>query len=245
MDAQGEVKAIIMSGDGVGDLDDLLDDALEDFQTLKVASAEQAPPQQPKSKAKPKPKFDPLGKTKRKAGGARAKTTSVPAVQAPPELEHEDDPDGLMEKLAETFAGGLDGDNGELQSMVDTVMRQLLSKEVLYEPLREISAKYPEWLQRNEGKVSAEDRERYETQLRCIERLCAAYETPDSGFDEVLGLMQEIQQCGQPPEEIIKELAPDLQLGPDGLPLPSTGAQDALSMFGDLGKEGPGGCPMQ
>ena len=29
-----------MSGDGVGDLDDLLDDALEDFQTLKVASAE-------------------------------------------------------------------------------------------------------------------------------------------------------------------------------------------------------------
>ena len=30
---------------------------------------------------------------------------------------------------------------------------------------------------------------------------------------------QDMQECGQPPAEIIKELAPGLQFGPDGMPL--------------------------
>ena len=59
--------------------------------------------------------------------------------------------------------------------------------------------------------------------------------------------MQEIQSCGQPPEEIIQELAPDLQLGPDGAPSASAGA---LGMFSDLAKDqgnggGAPGCPIQ
>ncbi|QDZ17589.1 peroxisome biogenesis protein 19 [Chloropicon primus] len=230
-----------MSGAAQDDLDDLLDDALEDFQTLKVESkAKEAP-----STATGKPKFDPLGKARRKPGGKKkAKKGAQAAPQLPPRAEG-DGTDSLMDKLAEQFAGGIE-DDGELQSMVDSVMRQLLSKEVLYEPLQEISGKYPQWLEENESKVSEEDFERYSRQLESIKKLCSVYEsTDDEGFDDVLHLMQEIQSCGQPPEEIIKELAPDLQVGEDGLPVPATGVQDALHMFGELGKDKTGGCPIQ
>ena len=32
-------------------------------------------------------------------------------------------------------------------------------------------------------------------------------------------LMQDMQECGQPPAEIVKELAPGLEFGPNGMPL--------------------------
>ena len=95
--------------------------------------------------------------------------------------------------------------------------------------------------------MSEGDFQRYSKQLRSIRRLCSAYESSDKGFDDVLHLMQEIQSCGQPPEEIIKELAPDLQVGSDGVPLggASGSAQDALGILGGFGKDKTGGCPIQ
>ena len=35
-----------------------------------------------------------------------------------------------------------------------------------------------------------------------------------------------MQQCGQPPQEIVDELAPGMQFGPDGLPSFGGGAGD-------------------
>lgn len=236
------------SAEDVDDLDDLLDDALDDFQQLKVKASEAVAEKGQAAKKK----FDPLGKASRTAGkktkakkfdplGLSGSNGSGTQRRAPAASET----DNLMDQLAEQFAGGLE-DDGELQSMVDGVMRQLLSKEVLYEPLREISSKYPEWLEKNGSKISKEDHARYSLQLECIQRLCAVYESSNalSGFDDVLHLMQEIQSCGQPPEDIIKELAPDLQLGPDGAPVAGE-SQDALQLFGDLTKNESGGCPMQ
>mmetsp|Transcript_8921 Transcript_8921/g.16581 ORF Transcript_8921/g.16581 Transcript_8921/m.16581 type:complete len:246 (+) Transcript_8921:88-825(+) len=239
------------------DLDELLDDALEDFGDLKVTpGAHQKESSGPKEDSKPqKSAFDPLGRANRKNRKAKSvkpkavaeasrtveETLPVPGASAASE---EDDgvADGLIDKLAEQFAGGLE-DNGELQSMVDSVMRQLLSKEVLYEPLREISAKYPKWLEENESKISKEDFDRYTKQLQCIKRLCTFYESSSNKFDDVLHLMQEIQSCGQPPDEIIHELAPDLEVGPDGVPVGGAGAKDPLQIFGGMDKSA--GCPIQ
>ena len=36
----------------------------------------------------------------------------------------------------------------------------------------------------------------------------------------------QMQQCGQPPQEIVDELAPGMQFGPDGLPSFGGGAGD-------------------
>lgn len=43
--------------------------------------------------------------------------------------------------------GGLGGGEGGLGSLAETIMHQLLSKDILYTPMKEIGARYPAWLQ--------------------------------------------------------------------------------------------------
>ena len=47
---------------------------------------------------------------------------------------------------------------------------------------------------------------------------------PPLALVDVVGLLQEMQACGQPPQEILKDLAPELQFGPNGLPQGLPGA---------------------
>ena len=46
-----------------------------------------------------------------------------------------------LESILKQLTSGLDdsdGDNDELQTILETMMQQLMSKEILYEPLREL-----------------------------------------------------------------------------------------------------------
>lgn len=103
--------------------------------------------------------------------------------------------------------------------MMDTMMRQLLSKDVLHEPMKEIGERYPEWLAANKGRLSEEDFGRYAKQHQHIKELCVIYENTPDDFQKIVELMQKMQDCGQPPSDIIRELAPGLELGDDGLPM--------------------------
>lgn len=42
-----------------------------------------------------------------------------------------------------------------------------------------------------------------------------------------------MQQCGQPPQEIVDELAPGMQFGPDGLPSFGGGAGGLAGLGGE------------
>ncbi|KAI5061548.1 hypothetical protein GOP47_0024053 [Adiantum capillus-veneris] len=44
-----------------------------------------------------------------------------------------------------------------MQAIMDTMMQQLLSKEVLHEPMKELYEKYPNWLEVNKSSLSDED----------------------------------------------------------------------------------------
>jgi len=123
--------------------------------------------------------------------------------------------DEMLGQLADSL--GAEGEEGA-QAFLDTVMQQLLSKDVLYEPMRDIGEKYPAWLAAHEGSLPAEELRRFREQHRVLQRLLQQYETAPGDFDAVVGLLQEMQGCGQPPQEILKDLAPDLQFGPNGLP---------------------------
>jgi peroxin-19 len=52
-----------------------------------------------------------------------------------------------------------------------------------------------------------------------FQKLVGIYETEPDNFPRMLELMQDLQECGHPPQEIIKELAPGLEVSPDGLPM--------------------------
>ncbi|GMH29842.1 hypothetical protein Nepgr_031685 [Nepenthes gracilis] len=110
-------------------------------------------------------------------------------------------------KQFEELAGSQD-----MESIVENMMQQLLSKEILHEPMKEIGERYPKWLEEHKDGLSEEDRKRYSYQLELIQELNGVYETEPNNFTKIVDLMQKMQECGQPPNDIVHELAPEFDL---------------------------------
>lgn len=94
------------------------------------------------------------------------------------------------------------------------MMQSLLSAEVLLPSLKEIVRNYPTWLEENESKISVEDKERYENQLKLMQEVVSELEKEKSDdsaevkkqrFDIVLERMQKMQELGQPPSDLVGE----------------------------------------
>ena len=111
------------------------------------------------------------------------------------------------------------GEKEDFQNVIDGMMRQLMSKDVMYQPVKQICDKFPEWLADNEPKLSTDDYERYGKMYQYFQKITAVYETEPDNFPRLVELMQDMQECGQPPAEIIRELAPGLEFGKDGMPI--------------------------
>uniref|UniRef100_A0A0V0HU68 Putative peroxisome biogenesis protein 19-1-like n=1 Tax=Solanum chacoense TaxID=4108 RepID=A0A0V0HU68_SOLCH len=118
--------------------------------------------------------------------------------------------DAMMEEWVKQFEE-LSGSQ-DMESIVETMMQQLLSKEILHEPMKEIEDRYPKWLEDNKVKLSTEEYERYKKQYEFIRDLNKVYETEPSNFNKIVELMQKMQECGQPPNDIVHELAPDFDI---------------------------------
>ncbi|XP_039174467.1 peroxisomal biogenesis factor 19 [Crotalus tigris] len=140
------------------------------------------------------------------------------------------------EELSRTMEGlGLeegDGGEGNLWPIMHSIMQNLLSKDVLYPSLKEITEKYPEWLQRHRDSLPKEQYEKYQEQHSVMGRICEQFEAelPTDGdlehrarFETILDLMQQLQDLGHPPKELAGESPPGLNFDLEGLNLPDTG----------------------
>ncbi|CAD6910130.1 unnamed protein product [Tilletia controversa] len=133
------------------------------------------------------------------------------------------------DELAKIFSalgeGGM-GDGGEegpeLAKMLESMMGELLSKDILYEPLKELRDKYPEYFASPAASsISAEDRQRYEAQHRFVSQVVECFEDPifENGTEsekkakraEVQELMDSMQECGQPPKEVVGDMPSELE----------------------------------
>ena len=130
------------------------------------------------------------------------------------------------------------GNKEDYEGVVDGIMRQLLSKEIMHEPIKQVVEEFPRWLARKREALSREEYQNYGLQYQGFQRLLAVYETEPDNFSRLMELMFEIQQYGQPPAEIIRELAPGLEFDGEGMPV-------MPNMGGNLfpSSEGPGGMP--
>lgn len=99
-----------------------------------------------------------------------------------------------------------------MDSIVETMMQQLLSREILHEPMKEIGERYPKWLEEHKSSLSKEEYDRYSKQYELIQNLNEVYEKDAGNFNKIFELMQKMQECGQPPSDIVQELAPDFDL---------------------------------
>jgi peroxin-19 len=66
------------------------------------------------------------------------------------------------------------------------MMEQLSNKEMLYEPMKELDVKFGPWIEKNKnsGKVSAEDMERFETQARVVKQIVEKFEEKSFSDDD-------------------------------------------------------------
>ncbi|PYH76719.1 Pex19 protein [Aspergillus uvarum CBS 121591] len=130
--------------------------------------------------------------------------------------EEDGDADDLVAQLIKAIeagagAGGGDGDDADLTKMFQGMMEQLSNKEILYEPMKELNTKFGPWLAENKaaGKVSGEELQRYEKQAAVVAQIVAKFE--DQAYTDedpkcreyVWEKMQEMQACGNPPDELI------------------------------------------
>ncbi|XP_048149312.1 LOW QUALITY PROTEIN: peroxisomal biogenesis factor 19, partial [Corvus hawaiiensis] len=134
---------------------------------------------------------------------------------------------GSEEELAKALEGlGLEEGGGDgVLPVMRSIMESLLSKDVLYPSLKEITEKYPEWLRQHGPALSPEQRERFRAQQALMLRICAELEGERPGepegqrrerFETLLELMQQLQDLGHPPKELVGGHAPRIQPGAAG-----------------------------
>mmetsp|Transcript_12481 Transcript_12481/g.17126 ORF Transcript_12481/g.17126 Transcript_12481/m.17126 type:complete len:314 (+) Transcript_12481:2-943(+) len=153
---------------------------------------------------------------------------------------------GKMEEVGETMMEEMMaefeslGEKEDYNEVVDGVMRQLLSKDLMYEPTQQICDKFPEWLAIHRKNLSETEYLNYGRQYQTFQKILAVYDTEPDNFPRLMELMFDMQQYGQPPAEIIKDLAPGLQFDENGMPImPNMGA----GMMPEMGMPGGEGLP--
>ncbi|KAG2047529.1 hypothetical protein BDR06DRAFT_897161 [Suillus hirtellus] len=151
-----------------------------------------------------------MNKLKESESGLKSSDPSSSAPSADP-----------LEALLSQFG---DEDEEEMQGVLEAMMGQLMGKDVLYEPLKELSDKFPDYLKANATTLTPDDKSRYDAQIICIMQLLEIFESKDYADDDdetrlkIVGLMGELQKHGSPPEEIMGPLPPGLSMGADGMP---------------------------
>lgn len=149
--------------------------------------------------------------------------------------------EGIQQENIEAHAqaqGPAQGQGEDFMPMMQDMMQTLLSKNVLYPSLKEISGKYPAFLAANENNLEAKEMEQYKKQFELMTTICKLYEEEQVGdtpgtksqrFEKLLDLMQQMQELGQPPKDIVGEMAPGLEFDEHGIPkLPGMGSQCLL-----------------
>ncbi|XP_075049430.1 peroxisomal biogenesis factor 19 [Mixophyes fleayi] len=118
---------------------------------------------------------------------------------------------------------------GSILPFMQNIMQNLLSKEVLYPSLKEITDKYPEWLNTHRDSLPAEEYQKYQEQHNLMGRICRQFESEQPGeeaarFETVMDLMQQLQELGHPPKELAGDSPPGVNFDLDGLNLNSGSA---------------------
>jgi peroxin-19 len=91
--------------------------------------------------------------------------------------------DMLAALFKDLAAGGGDGSEEEFSKMLLGMMEQLTNKDVLYEPMKELDEKFPDWIQRNEGKIPTEEMSKYKEQRGFVREIVDRFERKDYSDD--------------------------------------------------------------
>ncbi|KAK8858612.1 hypothetical protein IAR55_002841 [Kwoniella newhampshirensis] len=113
--------------------------------------------------------------------------------------------------------GDGDGEDGDLAGVLEGMMAQLMTKEVLEEPMAELAAKYPPYLASPPSGTSPADLEKYTNQHILVQRITQTFKKADYSDEkdgkEIARLVSEMQDLGGPPKEVMGDLPEGFDLG--------------------------------
>ncbi|KAF1810195.1 Pex19 protein [Eremomyces bilateralis CBS 781.70] len=128
----------------------------------------------------------------------------------------------MLKNLDADGEGGFDPANmndAAYTKMISGLMEELTTKEILYEPMKELYDKYPEWIEKNKETVGKEDLARYREQLEHVTEIVGRFESPsysdtnaaDKAF--ISEKMEKMQNAGSPPGDLVNMSAAQEVLG--------------------------------
>jgi len=135
--------------------------------------------------------------------------------QATAAAASENTDDILAEMMKAMQSGALDGEGGEeeFSKMLLGMMEQLTNKEILYEPMKELDDKFPDWMEKNKGKVDEGDMKRYKEQQIYVREIVRRFELKtykdENATDReyIVERMQKMQAAGSPPPDLVGDMA--------------------------------------
>lgn len=119
------------------------------------------------------------------------------------------DPEALLTQL---LSGMGDGDM-DMQKLLVDMLEQLSLKEVLYEPIKDLNTKFPDYLKENKGKINDDKYIVYDKQYQLTNDIMAVFDAPNyddnnkETREKVNLLLEQLQELGQPPEELVGDIA--------------------------------------
>ena len=90
-----------------------------------------------------------------------------------------EDPDDILAEMLKQMQNGALGepDNEEdFSKILLGMMEQLTNKDILYDPMKELNDKFPNWMAQHKETVSTEDLERYQEQQTVVGEIVARFE---------------------------------------------------------------------
>jgi len=112
---------------------------------------------------------------------------------------------------AAAAAGANGGDDAAMNAMIEQMMGSMLSKEYLYQPMKDIAEKYPAYIASHGSKLSSVDLSNVHRQHSCFLRIVSLYEQdppPSNLTSQLMEVMNEMSSYGTPPKEVVGEFNP-------------------------------------
>ncbi|KIX91899.1 uncharacterized protein Z520_12388 [Fonsecaea multimorphosa CBS 102226] len=169
---------------------------------------------QPSTAKQPSTSFeDTIRKTMARMESSSAAASSATAKTSQQKSEE----DMLAEMLRALEAESGSQSDSELSKMFLGMMEQLTNKDMLYEPMRELSQKFPDYLSTHQPPALPQsEHERFSRQAAIVRDIVAKFEEPGYSDDDpkcrefIWEKMQEMQTEGSPPDDLIANPLPGM-----------------------------------
>lgn len=141
-------------------------------------------PEEEKSKEATGKKEDSFQETIRKTMERMQQSGDAATAAAAGGDKEKSEEEMLMEMLKSMGTGEGGGGEEDFNSMLMSMMTQLVNKDILYEPMKELDTKFPAWMEKNkDGGVKKEDLARYREQERLVREIVLRFERKEYSDD--------------------------------------------------------------